>query len=189
MQGLPQSPSIFEGAFASRVLGQNLETLAPFSSALAGQGAFTAAPGGLLQGRFGFGNTATGLVYNAQQDPSDVLGVVIPLNSVNGANGGVVGGPAALGGPQARFTWQTWDPINKAWRLRQGLMANLMGSGNFWLRFRGGAGYGDIVYASLTDGSAIAGAAVGAIQTPWVVCGDCGPGALAVVSSAAFFSR
>lgn len=189
MQGSPQAPSIFEGAFASRVLGSNLETLGPFSSALAGPGAFMAAPGGLLQGRFGWGNAATGLVRNARQDPSDILGVVIPYNSVNGANGGVRGGPASLGGPQARWTWQTWDRANQAWRLREGLMVNLMPTGNFWLRFRGGAGYGDVVYASLTDGTAISGPANGAIQTPFVVCGDCGLGALAVVSSTAFFSR
>lgn len=187
MQGSPNAPSVYEGAFASRVLGQNLETLAPFVSALAGLGAWQAPPGGLLQGRFGWANAATGLVYNAQQDASDVLGVVIPYNSVNGANGGVRGGPAALGGPQARWTWQTWDKVNRAWRLRAGLMVNLMTRGNFWLRFRGGASYGDPVYASLTDGTAISGPAVGAVSTPWVVCGDCGPGALAVVSSTAFF--
>ena len=182
------APCIYEGAFASRVIAQNLEILAPFVSALAGPGAWVAAPGGLLQGRFGFGNVATGYAFNARLDPSDILGVVIPLQSVNGANGGVVGGPAALGGPQARFTWQTFDRVARAWRLRQGLIANLMTCGNFWLRFRGGANYGNQVYASLTDGTAVSGPASGAIQTPWFVCGDCGPGALAVVSSTAMFN-
>lgn len=177
----------FEGAFASRVLGQNLETLSPYRSALGGGGAFTAGPGGVLQGRFGFGNAATGQVFNAQVDPSDVLGVVVPLRSVNGANGGVIGGPPAFGGPWAAWTWQTYDRAFNAWRMREGIVCTLMTSGNFWLRFAGGANYGDTVYASLTDGSAISGALAGAIETPWSVCTPATPGRLAIVSTTAFF--
>lgn len=188
MFGSNQAPPVFEGAFASPPLAQNLETRTPFASALSGQQAFRAAPGGVLQGRFGWANATTGLVYNTPQDLSDILGVVIPLNSVNGANGGVVGGPASLGGPQARWTWQFWDKTAWAWRLREGLICNIMPTGNFWLRFRGGAGYGDVVYASLTDGTAISGPSAGAVATPWRVCGDCGPGALAAVSTTAFFN-
>lgn len=179
--------TIFEGAFASRVIGQNLETLGPFRSAVAGPGGFRAAPGGLLQGRFGFGDYATGLVRNSQQAISDVLGVVIPLQSVNYVNGTVIGGPAKFGGPQAQFTWQTWDKLARAWRLRQGLVCTLMTAGKFWLRFPGGASYGNTVYASVADGTAVSGAADGAIATPWTICGNCGPGALAIVSSTAFF--
>jgi hypothetical protein len=181
------APSVFEGAFASRVIANNLETLAPYSSALAGPGGFRAAPGGVLQGRFGFGSASTARVSNAQQSPSDVLGVVVPLQSVNYANGTVVGGPAKFGGPQAQFTWQTWDRPARAWRLRAGLVCTLMTRGKFWLRFPGGASYGSTVYASTANGVAISGAADGAIETPWTVCGNCGPGALAVVSSTAFF--
>ena len=178
---------IWEGAFASPVVGQNLELLAPFASAVAGAGALRAAPGGVLQGRFGFASVSTGLVWNFQQDPSDVVGVVIPLNSVNGANGGVVGGPASLGGRQAQWTWQVWDKAARAWRLREGLVCTVAMRGNFYLRFPGGADYGNTVYASLIDGTAISGPSDGAVQTPWIVCGDCGPGSLAVVSSTAFF--
>lgn len=177
----------YEGAFASNPLAQNLELRAPFASALAGQGAFRAGPGGLLQGRFGFGSASTGFALNAQTDPSDILGVVIPLQSINGANGGVIGGPWALGGAQAMFTWQVWDKAARAWRMRQGIVATLMPRGNFWLRFAGGANYGDTVYASPLDGSATSGALDGLIVTPWKVCSNASPGSLARVSSTAKF--
>lgn len=178
---------LYEGAFASRVLGQNLETLSPFSSVLGGAGSWRAGPDGILQGRFGFGNPATGFVMNAQQTPADSLGIIIPLQSVNGANGGVIGGPAALGGPLAAWTWQTWDRVYKAWRLREGLVATLMNRGNFWLKFASGANYGDTVYASLTDGSAISGDPTGAAETSFFVVSNGGAGCLAQVSSTAKF--
>lgn len=176
----------YEGAFASRVLGQNLETLAPFASAL---GSLTAGPGGLLQGRFGFADPTTGLVYNAGLGlPSGApCGVVIPLQSTNNANGQVIGGPARFGGPQARATWQTYDTVAKAWRMRAGIVATLMPTGNFYLKFAGGANYGDTVYASLTDGSAISGVASVAVATAFKVVSPAGPGCLAVVSSTARF--
>jgi hypothetical protein len=179
------SGASYEGAFASRVLAQNLETLAPFSSAL---GAWTAASGGLLQGRFGFGDPLTGLVTNMPTGPNYVCAVVVPLESTNGANGAVIGGPARFGGPQARWTWQTFDPIAKSWRMREGIVVTLMDQGNFWLRFPGGANYGDTVYASLTDGSAQSGAVSGAIATVFKVCGNASAGRLAIVSSSAKFN-
>lgn len=179
---------IYEGAFASRVLAQNLETLAPFTSALAGAGSFRAGAGGVLQGRFGFGSASTGYVLNSQSDPSDILGVVIPLRSVNTANGGVIGGPPAFGGPVAALSWQFFDRAFKAWRIRQGLVVTFMPAGNFWLRFAGGANYGDTVYASLTDGSALSGASAGYIATPFKVCSQAKAGALAIVSSTATFN-
>lgn len=177
----------YEGAFASRILGQNLETLAPFASALANGGAWRAGAGGVLQGRFGWGNSATGLVLNTQTDPSDVLGVIVPLRSTNNANGGVIGGPAAFGGPLAAWTWQTYDCTYKAFRMRQGIVCTLHVSGNFWLKFAGGANYGDPVYASLTDGSAISGVSSGAVATPWRVCSNARANGLAIVSSTAKF--
>lgn len=177
----------YEGAFASRVLGQNLETLAPFASVVAGSVAFRAGPGGLLQGRFGFADPSTGYVFNAPVSDPYAFGVVIPLQSTNNANGGVIGGPARFGGPQARSTWQTFDRVAKAWRMREGIVATLMDTGNFWLKFAGGANYGDTVYASLTDGSAISGAAMGAVQTAFKVCQPGGPGCLVPVSSTARF--
>jgi hypothetical protein len=176
----------YEGAFASRVLGYNLETRGPYRSALAGVGAFRAGPGGLLQGRFGWG-TAAGYVLNTPTLPGDVLGVVIPLRSVNAANGGVVGGPAAFGGPIASWSWQTWDAYYRAWRLREGIVATLMDAGAFFLKFAGGANYGNTVYASLTDGSAISGEIDGSVVTPFKVCSECNPGGLALVSSTAQF--
>lgn len=179
----------FEGAFASRVLGYNLETLSPYRSCLAGPGGFRAGPGGLLQGRFAWGTTA-GLAFNeATGYPYAplVLGIVVPLRSVNAANGGVVGGPAAFGGPIASWSWQTWDAYYRAWRLREGIVATLMDAGAFFLKFAGGANYGNTVYASLTDGSAISGEVAGAVVTPFKVCSECNPGGLALVSSTAQF--
>lgn len=178
----------FEGAFASRVLGQNLEFLGPYHSSLAGPGAWRAGVGGLLQGRFGFGDPTTGDVLNAQTTAADALGVVIPLRSFNRANGGVIGGPAAFGGPIASWSWQTYDRVYKAWRLRQGIVATLMDKGNFWLRFDGGANYGDTVYASLVDGSAISGVVDSAVGTAFVVCSNANAGCLALVSSTARFN-
>lgn len=177
----------YEGAFASRVLGYNLEVLGPYRSVLAGVGAFRAGVGGVLQGRFGWGNAPTRAVFNAPQSPQDALGVVLPLRSVNAANGGVVGGPAAFGGPVASRSWQTWDPVYRAWRLRQGIVVTLMDGGNFWLKFAGGANYGNTVYASLTDGSAVSGEIAGAVVTPFKVCSECDAGGLALVSSTAQF--
>ena len=176
----------YEGAFVSRVLGYNLEVLAPYASALAGPGGFRAGPGGLLQGRFGWGST-NGYALNTPTLPADVLGVVIPLRSVNAANGSVVGGPAAFGGPVASWSWQTWDKVARAWRMREGIVATLMPSGNFWLRFAGGANYGDTVYASIADGSAISGSGTDSVVTPWVVCSDADAGQLAMVSTTAKF--
>lgn len=176
----------YEGAFASRVLGQNLETLAPFASSL---GTWRAAPGGLLQGRFGFGDYSTGLVTNAAPAGPYELGVVVPLESTNNANGNVIGGPARFGGPWARWTWETWDKTAKAWRLRQGLMATLSPNGNFYLRFAGGANYGDTVYASLIDGTAVSGAGgVNTVATAFKVSAPGRPGSLVVVSSSAKFT-
>lgn len=177
----------YEGAFASRVLGYNLEVLSPYRSALAGGGAFRAGVGGLLQGRFGWGSS-NGQALNTPTLPGDVLGVVIPLRSVNAANGGVVGGPAAFGGPLAQWSWMTYDRAARAWRLRQGIATTLMPAGNFWLKFAGGANYGDTVYASLTDGSAISGSGIeNTVVTPFKVCSECSAGGLALVSSTAQF--
>lgn len=178
----------YEGAFASRVLGQTLELLAPFASALAGPGALRAGPGGLLQGRFGFADPVTGLVSNtAPTDAAYISGVVIPLQSTNNANGGVIGGPARFGGPYSRWTWQTFDRAAKAWRMREGIVATLMSTGNFYLKFAGGANYGDTVYASLIDGSAISGTTENATETAFKVCQPGGPGCLVMVSSTARF--
>lgn len=179
----------YEGAFACRVLGNNLEVLAPLRSALAGPGGYRAGPGGLLQGRFAWGTNA-GLAFNqAVGYPFAplTLGIVIPLRSVNAANGGVVGGPAAFGGPVAQWSWQTYDPAFKAWRLREGIVATLAEGGKFWLRFAGGSNYGDTVYASLTDGSAISGNVAGSVATQWKVCSEVQAGGLALVSNSAKF--
>lgn len=187
MNGNQSALGLYEGAFASRPLGQNLETLAPFASVLAGAGAWRAGPGGLLQGRFGWGDPDTGLAFNTPASLGGPLGIVIPLRSVNTANGGVIGGPAAFGGPAASWSWQTYDRVFRAWRLREGIVATMAASGNFWLKFAGGANYGDTVYASTADGSAISGEVAGTVITPWKVCSEASPGNLALVSTTARF--
>jgi hypothetical protein len=180
---------IYEGAFASRPIAQNLELLAPFASVTAGPGAPVSNVPGSLQGRFGWLNSASGEVNNTRISADDVLGVVVPLRSMNGANGGVIGGPRGLAGPQAAFTWQWFDPTVGAWRIRPGLPVTLMRSGNFYLRFAGGALYGNRVYASLAgDGAAISGPADNAELTPWLVVNETPPGKLAKVSTQANFS-
>jgi hypothetical protein len=178
----------YEGAWASPPLAQNLELLAPFASVLARPGAPVSNEPGTIQGRFGWLNPATGIANNTRETDADTLGVVIPLRSMNGANGGVVGGPRGLAGPQAASTWQYFDPTVGAWRIRRGLVVTLMRSGNFWLKFVGGAIVGSPVYASLVDGSAISGAMPNAERTPWLVVSEARPGELAKVSTQAIFS-
>ena len=179
----------YEGAFASQPLAQNLETRAPFQSVTAGPGAARSNVPGTIQGRFGWLNSASGLVNNTRLAGDDVLGVVIPFRSLNGANGGVVGGPRGLAGPQASWTWEFLDRTVSppVLRVRPGLVVTLHARGNFWLRFPGGALYGNPVYANLTDGTAISGAAGGAELTPFKVCSIVAPGGLALVSSTAQF--
>src|SRR6202034_4111564 len=137
---------------------------------------------------FGWGNPTTGQVSNTRVTTQDVLGLVLPLRSLNGSNGGVVGGPRALAGPQAQFTWEWFDPSVQGWRVRTGLGVTLFDRGNFWVRFAAGALAGNSVYASLTDGSAISGAASGAELTPWKVCYNVAPGDLGQVSTTATFN-
>lgn len=185
-----QSFGAYEGAFASAPLAQNLELRAPFRSVTAGPGAARSNTPGTIQGRFGWLNSASGLVNNTRIASDDVAGVVIPFRSLNGANGGVVGGPRGLAGPQASWTWEFWDhsvspPVL---RVRPGLVVTLHERGNFWLRFPGGAIFGNSVYASLVDGSAISGSAADSELTPFKVCSTVAPGGLAMVSSTAFFT-
>jgi hypothetical protein len=186
---ITQNIGIYEGAFASAPLAQNLELRAPFQSVTAGPGAPRSNVPGTIQGRFGWLNSASGLVNNTRLDASDVLGVVIPFRSLNGANGGVVGGPRGLAGPQASWTWEFIDRTvcPPVLRVRPGLVVTLHSRGNFWLRFPGGALYGNNVYANMADGTAVSGPSAGAELTPFKVCSIVAPGGLALVSSTAQF--
>lgn len=198
MSGCCSSPSalasiagLYEGAFASQPIAQNLELRAPFASVTAGPGAPRSNSPGTIQGRFGWLNSATGLVNNTRVDASDKIGVVIPFRSMNGSNGGVVGGPRGLAGPQASWTWEFFDPTITpcgGFRVRPGLVVTLHAKGNFWLRFAGGALYGNAVYASLVDGSAVSGPASDCELTPWLVVSQSPPGQLAIVSNVAKFT-
>jgi hypothetical protein len=188
----PPPPRVFpyEGAFASRVLAYNLETLAPFRSVMTRPGGAVSNSPGTIQGRFGWYNDATRQVNNTRVAATDTLGIVVPYRSMS-PNGGVVGGPRGLAGPQASYTWEFWDdttPPNGVLRIRPGLGVTLGASGNFWLRFQGGAIVGNPVYASLVDGSAISGIMTNAELTPWYVCTVARPGGLAIVSRTAVFA-
>ncbi len=167
----------FEGAFVSAPVDRSLAPTFynPVPSVLASPGALRAAPGGTLQGRFGWAG-ADGLVRNTRLAPGDTIGIVKPFRSSSGAD--VVG---------YGWTWQTWDSVARAFRVRQGLGVNLIASGPFWVRFAGGAYTGEPVYASLLDGSAVSGPAAGCELTPWVVSSNGPPGNLAIISTSAFF--
>src|ERR1700734_1859070 len=127
----------YEGAFAYAPLAQNREVRAPFRSVSAGPGAPRSNVPGTIQGRFGWLNSASGLVNNTRVASDDVLGIGIPFRSLNGANGGVVGGPRGRAGPQASWTWEFFDPSvapRGGLRVRPGLVVTLHNAGNFWLR-------------------------------------------------------
>ena len=184
-------PGVYEGAFASNPLGRNLELLGPFASTVAGPGAPVSNTPGTIQGRFGWLDPSTNLVNNTRVTSADKIGIVVPFQSLNGGNGGVVGGPYGLAGPAASWTWEFWDcTVTPAGglRVRPGIVVTLHSRGNFWLSFAGGAIPGNPVYASLTDGSAISGPAAGAELTPWLVCSLAPPGQLAIVSTSAYFT-
>lgn len=162
----PLVPQAYEGAFASLPLQNNLERV--FPSVLCGQGGFVSSTPGTIQGRFGWGNVDTREVANTRLDATDTLGVVIPLERYGAS-------------------WQFYDRLVRGYRIRPGLNMTLMAQGNFWLRFAGGASAGNPVYASLVDGTAISGETDGAELTPWFVCSNANPGALAMVSTYAKF--
>jgi hypothetical protein len=187
----PLAAFAYEGAFASAPLAQNLELRAPFTSVTAGPGAPVSNKPGTIQGRFGWLNSASGQVNNTRVASDDVLGVVVPFRSINGANGGVVGGSRGVAGPYAAWSWEFFDPSiapRGGLRVRPGLVVTLHSGGNFWLRFAAGALYGNSVYASLVDGQAISGPADNTELTPFTVCSIASPGGLAIVSSNAIFT-
>lgn len=165
---------VFEGAFVSPPQYMNGE--ARVASALAGPGAYVAQPGGTIQARFGWGSAADGLVANTRRGAADQLGVVLPLRAQSGAL--VIGWG---------WSWQFFDPVVQAFRIREGLPVTLLAVGDVWLRFAGGAYAGQPVYASLVDGSAISGDTGGDELTPWFVCSNAAPGGLAKVSTYAKF--
>jgi hypothetical protein len=126
-----------------------------------------AAPGGVLQGRFGFYDPSTQYVWNVPTGTSPLVGIVLPQ----------------------RGTWQRlyFDPVAGGWRVRAGYPVTVCVGGGFWLRFPGGAVAGQACYASTVDGTAISGQSTNTVATPWKVCSNAEPGGLAQVSSTAQF--
>lgn len=150
--------------------GEGVFIWTPFASEpptmVAGAGAFVAAQGGTIMGRFGWADPAANTVANARTSAAQLLGLVLPQCGKG-------------------WTWVYSDAGR--WFIRQGLPVTLATGGNFWLRFAGGAYIGERVYADLLDGHAISGEAVGAEPTPWLVCSNAIPGGLAKASPYAFF--
>lgn len=133
----------------------------PYAVQVGGPIAFRAGSDGLAVARFGWGDVVSGLVDNVRSNPAQVLAYVFP--AVNGNS------PVRVC-RGVRFA-------------RPGVGVTLMRSGDYWVRFLGGAQAGQIVYASSVDGTAISGFTVGAEATPWFVVTNAAPGGLAIIST------
>lgn len=149
---LPPRACPVEGAIASRN---------PLINAVAFSGAFQAAPGDLIVGRFGWADLTTGTIANTRTNAAQRLGFVL----------------------MQRGTWQRVYFDKGTWHLRAGYAVTLEARGDFWAKFAGGAIPGNPVYASLVDGSAISGYAAGAELTPWTVSTFCGANGLSIIST------
>jgi hypothetical protein len=133
----------------------------PRAVVLAGSVAYRAGNDGLSVARFGWANVDSGLVDNTRTSSKQIRGYVYP--SVNG-NSAV--------------------RVHRGQRIiRPGVGVTLYQSGDYWVRFSGGAVAGYPVYALLVDGTPISGEAAGAELTPWFVATDAAPGALAIIST------
>jgi hypothetical protein len=136
----------------------------PRSVLLAGGGFFRAAgPDGLVMARFAFADVETGLAANYRSLPRELVAFV--------------------------------QPVAGRWRLnmrdlrviRPGYEVTLFARGDFYVQFPAGASRGQIVYASVLDGTPISGEAADAEPTPWEVASDCNPGELAIISPRSMF--
>jgi len=172
-------PPAYEGAPAS--------CFNPYASLQAGAQALRAGPDGVIVGRFGFSEPASGLVSNALTSSTQRLGLVLPQ-------------------------WGTFQKLycqDGTWILREGLSVVLESVGDFWVRFMGGAYPGQPVFASTLDGSAATGilgpqwtadsnvtadsvtytADGGGWQlTQWTCCSFAPPGGLGLISTWQTFS-
>lgn len=136
----------------------------PRTVLLAGGGFFrAAAPDGLVMARFGFADPLTGLAANYRTYDRELLGFV--------------------------------QPVAGRWRLnmrdcraiRPGYEVTLFARGDFYVQFPSGAERGQIVYASVLDGTPISGEATDAEPTPWEVAYGCNPGELAIIQPRSMF--
>lgn len=133
----------------------------PRATLLAGSLSFRAGDDGLAVARFGWADVDTHLAANSRTNPTQLLGFVAPV---------VAGNSAVRVTRGVRY-------------IRPGVGVTLMAGGDFWARFPGGATFGQRVYASLVDGSAISGEAADSEPTPWYVVTDTMPGGLAIIST------
>jgi hypothetical protein len=131
----------------------------PRSVVLAGGGFFVAGDDGVTVARFAWADPSTGRASNMYAAES-LLGFVQPV-----------------AGAYRRLS------VEHGITLRPGYPATLFAAGDFYARFAAGAQAGQPVYASVLDGEAVSGEADDAIQTPWYVVTNCGPGELAIIST------
>lgn len=128
----------------------------PYASLI---GNLTAGPGGLAMGRFGWASPDTGEVSNLFT-PGRTLGIVVP-----------------------RFgLWSVVYCQSGTWFLRAGKPVTLAASGDFFLRFPGGAYLGNSVYADPVTGIAYAADGGGFVLTKWRVVTNAAPGGLGRVT-------
>jgi hypothetical protein len=160
----------FEGAFFCARQPYSPVDSPPYPTGIAPGIAYVAAPGGLIQGRFGWADPTTGQCSNVYA-PNEQLGIV----------------QCDPRGGYSRVCYDATVLPAGGWRIRAGLPVTLYLGGPFYLRFASGAVVGQQVYASPVDGQAISGQTSGAIATRWTVCSPTQPGGLAIVSSTAFF--
>jgi hypothetical protein len=161
------SPAV-EGDFASAN---------PRASVLAGPGSLVAGPDGVTVGRFAW--TTSNGEENINTGETDFYNVA--SNTGTGAPSGFVHREQ-----QALITqWLAEATL----LIPAGFAVTLHQAGDFWTRNAGNAATaaGQKVFANLTDGSAIPGAAgatvAGAVETKWLVMSAAAPGELMKISS------
>ena len=162
----PFSIPVFEGAFAQYNPVYNPGYNPPFPTV---PFPTRAAPGGVIQARFGWANPDSGLVSNMPVYGTETLGIVLPQP------------------PGHNWSRVYFDATACAVRVREGLPVTVFTGGPFYLRFAAGAVAGNRVYADVVDGHAVSGQTGGAVSTPWFVSTNTAPGGLAIVSTSAKF--
>jgi hypothetical protein len=128
--------------------------------------AYRAPPGDVILSHFVWADPYTGTVANTRTQSYQILAFL----------------------PNAFGNWNTIYCQNGLRYLREGYGCVPLVRGDRWARFLSGAQPGNPVYASLVDGSCIAGYALNAELTQFTCITGCCPGGLAAISTWATFS-
>lgn len=134
----------------------------PRAAVVAGGGSFRSGPDGLIAARFGWADPITGFANNSRSNDGELLGLVQPASG-----------------------FMRWASAWGGLIIRPGYQVILYSMGDFWARFVDGAEPGAHVYASIVDGSPVAGYTQpdDTELTPWDVIIGAEPGGLAVIST------